>query len=359
MKPTIGILLDEKTFRKIPSARTGYEDLSLYTKAAKQLGLKPFFMCLANVNQTNALGYVCNAGRYQHVYRSIPKVIHNRAITFSDYGKKKLKKLLQRAIIYNRVNRFGKFHIHQLLSKNKSLRPYLPFTMKYSKHNLQKAMKKYDALFIKPISGSVGDGIIKLKKLDDRSWDIYWDKGDPFAASAKKAIDFIESKVHRNPYIIQEAITLAAYNKRPYDLRVSVQRASDGKWQMSGMVGKVAAKGCHVTNVAKGGKVTRVEKLLQASGFHVEKAKQAVEGLSLDIVRYLGKKLPHLADVGLDIGIDLQGNIKFIELNARDQRITFNKAKLDDIFYQTYKTPLQYAKYLFTNNFKAPYHPKR
>ena len=41
MKPTIGILLDEKTFRKIPSARTGYEDLSLYTKAAKQLGLKP------------------------------------------------------------------------------------------------------------------------------------------------------------------------------------------------------------------------------------------------------------------------------------------------------------------------------
>jgi len=60
----------------------------------------------------------------------------------------------------------------------------------------------------------------------------------------------------------------------------------------------------------------------------------------------LGKKLPGLADIGFDMGIDKSGEIKLIEMNGRDQRITFKKAKLANTFYRTYLTPLQYAKFL-------------
>lgn len=62
-----------------------------------------------------------------------------------------------------------------------------------------------------------------------------------------------------------KTIALATYKGRPYDLRVSVQRGTTGKWQVTGVVGKVAGAGRHVTNVAKG-KVRRTEVLLKIIG---------------------------------------------------------------------------------------------
>ncbi|MHA7748742.1 MULTISPECIES: YheC/YheD family protein [Paenibacillus] len=56
--------------------------------------------------------------------------------------------------------------------------------------------------------------------------------------------------------------------------------------------------------------------------------------------------MPHTADLGLDIGVDQNGGIKFIEVNGRDQRYSFRKAKMHTTFYKTYETPLKYAKFL-------------
>ncbi|MGO4275125.1 YheC/YheD family protein, partial [Paenibacillus sp. TAF58] len=205
---------------------------------------------------------------------------------------------------------------------------------------------------IKPTSGSVGDGIIKLSKSSKGKWHLYVKKGKPLQKKYENAISFIHQYINGKGYIIQEAIPLATYNGNPYDLRVSVQRGERGDWQVIGIVGKVAAKGRQVTNVAKGGKVIRCEELFQASGFQVDETKQSLNRVALQLAGYLGKKLPHLADVGFDMGIDKYGKIKLIEMNGRDQRITFKKAKLAKTFYRTYLTPLQYAKYLLENRSK-------
>ncbi|MBP1966610.1 YheC/YheD family protein [Paenibacillus aceris] len=347
---TVGVLLDQKTFKGIPSNRTGNERLSLYNKAAKQLKLKLFYMSLPHIGKKSALGFVFAKNMYRLKRQPIPNVMHNRAITLSPNLKRKLKQLSQSSTVFNRQNRYDKYRIYKLIYQNANLRQYLPISMKYSKEQLLLAMNKYSSLFIKPTNNSVGNGILKLSKHESGKWLLYWKKGNPKLLTGNKAVIIIARHVGTQTYMIQEAIPLATYNGRPYDLRVSVQRGETGRWQVTGMIGKVAASGRHVTNVAKGGKVKRTEELFKLNGLDPERMKEAIREAALSIMHDLSGKLPNLADVGLDIGIDHQGRIKFIEMNGRDQRYTFKKAKMNKTFYRTYETPLQYAKYLLNQS---------
>ncbi|NOU93309.1 hypothetical protein GC093_08775 [Paenibacillus sp. LMG 31456] len=357
MKRTIGILLDHKVYEKLPSRKTGFERIHLYNKAAKELQLKPFYMSLNRMGKSGALGYTYTNGRYKRKQRAIPEVTHNRAITLSPRGKRNLKRLAKSSIVYNRKNRYSKYRIYKQLYQNRALRRYLPYSMKYSVVNLVRAMKEYSVLFIKPTSGSVGIGIIKIKQQSNGNWKLYWKKRKPSQGAARQIIAFIKHKVGKQAYLIQEGIPLATFQGRPYDLRVSVQRGKTGEWQVTGIVGKVAAKGRHVTNVAQGGKVKRCEELFRSGGLSAESTKKELQRVSLEIANYLGRRLSNLADIGLDMGIDHKGAVKFIEMNGRDQRYSFKKAGMHSTFYNTYLTPLQYGSFLM--NPKLQYKKKK
>jgi len=303
-------------------------------------------MTLDKISSKTAVGYTYNGSRYKLEKSTIPSVTHNRAITLKGSSKSKLFKLARKTMLFNGFNRYSKHRIHQMLIKNPELRKFMPHTVKYSKANLQKLTMKYTSLYIKPSSGSIGEGILKISQVKNGMWKITLRKGQSIIKSKKSTLSFVSHFIGNKGYIIQETIPLALYKARPYDLRVSVQRGIDGNWKVTGIVGKVAAKGSHVTNVAKGGRVRPCEELFRESGLPVLKVKGALRKSALQIAQYLGKKIPHLADIGLDMGVDKNGKVKFIEMNARDQRIAFKKAKLFQTFYQTYLTPLQYGKYL-------------
>jgi len=346
VRQNVGVLLDRDTFTGIPKGRTGTERIRLYNKAAAKLGLKPFYMSLHQIGRTSALGYTYTGRSYKLVRRPIPSVTHNRTISLSPYLKGKLQALSRTSIVFNRQNRYDKHRIHKILVTESKLSKLLPVSTKYSREKLLQAMDKYPTIFIKPTNSSVGNGIMKLARCGDGKFHLHGRKGGPKRVSRKAAAAFIFKKARRQSYMIQEGIPLATYKGRPYDLRVSVQRGASGDWQVTGIVGKVAGRGRHVTNVAKGGKVKKAKELFEHSGFPVATMISAVEQASLSIARYLSAKLPHMADIGLDMGIDKEGRIKFIEMNGRDQRYAFRKANMPATFYQTYESPLQYAKFL-------------
>ncbi|MEI7026219.1 YheC/YheD family protein [Paenibacillus sp. y28] len=348
MKRAVGILLDASMYHGIPRKKTGYERISLYNRAAKQLGLKPYYMTLAQINHTSAQSFTYSGGRYAKVKHQIPPVIHNRAFTATAQLRQRLTSLAKKSVVFNRKNRFSKYEINRLLSGNDRLRSYVPATWKYSRGKLAQVLKNRTPLFIKPASGSVGDGIFKIENAPGGKYLIRGKQGKPLHKTLQQTLACMDRMIRGRSYIIQEAIPLATHQGRPYDLRVSVQRGPLGSWQVTGMVGKVAAAGKHVTNVAKGGKVKPCAKLFQGSGFSEKAVTREVKQASLKIAAFLGKKLPHLADIGLDMGVEKGGAVKFIEMNGRDQRITFQKAGLEKAFYQTYLTPLRYAHFLMS-----------
>lgn len=346
VRSVVGILLDRRTYLGIHSQQTGYERIDLYNKAAENLGMTPFYMCLQHISEKSALGLRYENKKYRLIRLPIPKVTHNRAMTLTPYLQNQLKLLSKSSIVFNGQNRHDKLRIHKLLMTNKSIREYIPESMAYSREQLVEAMDRFSSLYIKPTNSSIGKGVIKVTQKENEDWQLYWSNNEPKMLNEKKAQAFIHEKVGTQSYLIQQAISLATYQGRPYDLRISAQRGDKGKWQITGIVGKVAASGRHVTNLAKGGEARRCEELFRASGFDPYRIRAAVEQVSLIIVENLSWRIPAIADVGLDVGVDDYGRIKLIEVNGRDQRYEFKQLKMHQTFYNTYETPLRYAKFL-------------
>jgi len=347
MNRRVGILLDRQVWNALKLRRsTGHEKIKLYDRASQRLGLRPFYMTLREIGRSQAAGLVRSGDRYKRTRRAIPSVIHNRTIVSRPILSRKLRRLSRASMLFNKQNRYSKYRIHKLLAKRDSPLYRVPSTFRLSKDRLLRALEAKRALYIKPVKGSVGDGILRLSYKGQDEWTLQSGAGKARRCSTKRAVRLVMRLVGQKRYLMQEAIALARYDGRPYDLRVTVQRGQDGDWQVTGMFGKVAARGRHVTNVAKGGRVKRVKTLFAASGFRADAMERHIAAAALDIAEYLGEKLAGLSDIGLDLGIDREGRIYFIEMNGRDQRIGFKKAGMKDTFYRSYETPLRYANYL-------------
>lgn len=342
---TIGILLEQRIFRNIKRGKTKFERISFYNKAASKYGLIPLYLCLERISAKTgkAYGYKYINGRYRYGKFAIPKVIHNRTFPVTPKARAMLSYLKKRAYVFNAQNRYSKYRIHRLLLKK--FKSHLPSTINYTPINLFKMMRKYNSLYIKPQSSSVGEGIMKITQIAPGRWKLQKPTGS-IVIPRQQVIRAVHRIAKKKKYLVQETIQLATFRGNPFDIRVSVQRGAKGYWQVTGMVGKVARKGSHVTNVARGGKVRRCSVLFAQNPMEAKKTLQSVRMLALDISRYLGQKLKRLADVGLDIGVDQHGKPYFIELNCRDQRYSFRQAKMKKTYYRTYETPMQYAKYL-------------
>lgn len=340
----MGVLLDHRVWRGISKGRTGHERLSFYNKAAKKNNVKILYFSLPvlKLTQGKVKGYVYRGGTYKLVNKKIPKVVHNRSMSGD---QQKLARLCQQSFVFNERTRYSKYRIHRLLTTKSQLRSHLPSTKTLTKENLRNMMGEYDSLYLKPVSSSIGKGIMRLDRMNGKRWRL---KGGPktYKDNKKRMIQTVYNKLRGRNYLISETIPLAKYKDKPFDIRVSIQKSGDGDWQITGMVGKVAAKGSHVTNVARGGKVKRCEELFSTCGLNVEETKKEIERVSLKFAVRLGGKLRHLADIGLDMGVDSKGHVYFIEMNGRDLRYSFGQGGLKNHWYKTYENPIKYGKYL-------------
>jgi hypothetical protein len=348
--PTVGILVDGLIYSGIKTNRSYFEHISFYEEACKQFGLCPCFFRLKDIKpETDQIQALVkgNNGKYELENITIPKIIHNRGLFFRNESKQKIKNLQKTGvIIFNDWNRYGKWDIHEILMKNEELRTHLPETKRASSLNFKEMMEKHSELIIKPNSGSLGGGVVMVEKKDSELWEVcYNQKREAFTNDWP---EIIRKKVLNKNYIIQERIPLAEYQGSPFDLRVSVQKNGIGEWQVTGVVGKVAKIGNYVTNVAKGGTCKTLSELLSNfSDLDFNEVYHSIEKFSIKAVSELNKYFPNLADVGLDIGLTTEGFPMFIECNGRDLRITFGKAKMNDVWKATYTTPISYARYLF------------
>jgi glutathione synthase/RimK-type ligase-like ATP-grasp enzyme len=353
--PYVGILLNQSMYSGIPYRKTQTEVLAFYEEGARLYGVKPCYLRLEDLRPGQGIvpAYVKQGEKYERVTVPLPRVIHNRALLFSARARHTLARIMEnQVIVFNQWNRYSKLYIHSLLWTDLALRPHLPHTVSGTVENVKRMMKRYDALFIKPNSGSIGFGIMHLMRVG-RSWKwsyAVWENGRKrwrntvFSGNLPA---LLIRKLHSRRYHIQEALPLATHRGNPFDLRVSVQKDVSGTWQVTGMAGKVAPAGRFLSNVGQGGKVQRLSTLLTEYPHLDETAvKQTVSEFALRVVRKLEESIPGLADVGLDIGITREGTPLFIECNGRDQRYAFRNARMMKEWKATYANPMGYAAYL-------------
>jgi len=301
--------------------------------------------------------------RDRYVLRSvpIPAVIHNRTLFQSPAPRRTIERLIQSGIhVFNGWNRFGKLAVHEHLMKELSIRPHLPCTVPASPAALREMMGMFDSLILKPDSGSIGRGVLKMDRTPD-GWVLHMPehKGK---GTAIRSIPFPSGRpparllrlLREKPYVIQQRLELATHEGRPFDCRVSVQRNETGRWQVTGIAAKVAARDKYVTNVAQGGEVRPLEHLLAAyPGLVGEQVYNHLSHFALKAAERLGMHLPHLADIGFDVGITAHGFPVFIECNCRDLRYSFSYGQ-PEVWKATYRNPIGYARHLLDAKRRPP-----
>lgn len=360
--PCVGILVNDKLHRSIPLGKTKYEAVHLYVKAGAKYGFTPCFFRIDDIEPgaETVSAYVMDSGHFIRKTVPVPEVIHNRAIY---NGRKQFRQInswiKEGKQLFNQWNRYGKLYIQNVLMKEPSLRPHIPVTYDATISHINMMMKLYNDLIIKPNKSSVGRGVMKLEKTA-RGWKLTYPASLSIHNKTWRSLTFqgnrlpllLRSRLQRRRYIVQQRLPLATFEGQPFDLRVSVQRGAMGLWQVTGIVAKVASKRCFLTNVAQGGTVYRLEPILIAEYPHLQPKAviKGIEQFSLQVAEHLGTHLPHMADLGLDVGITIEGFPMLIECNGKDQRYSFREAGMLQEWRSAYDNPMAYARYLLDCN---------
>ncbi|QGT99320.1 hypothetical protein SYNTR_0727 [Candidatus Syntrophocurvum alkaliphilum] len=287
----------------------------------------------------------------------LPDVVYDRITTRRSESKTSIQKTKDNLMSLPYLKYFNpsfldKWKVHQVLDSNPQLNDYLPETYSFSKENIESMIQKYSTLYLKPIHGSLGKGIIKLTK--DKSGKLHYiiHRTGRIRGKADNIEEFIKKtkKSHGNrPYIVQQGINLAKYKGAPFDIRIIFQKNSKGNWQISKKFARVAPRGSSISNLSSGGKVQTTKKTFRYlfnKKDTIEARNKEIKNMCLKIAKTIENSYDGtFGELGLDIGIDIKGHPWLIEVNSKPRKTTetvFSKI----IVKNTFKRPIEFSIYL-------------
>jgi hypothetical protein len=280
----------------------------------------------------------------------LPDVIYNRIPYREDERLDHVRHTLQRlqAIpslkLFN-PQFFNKRRLYHILKNNSKTAAYLPETKSLTNfEDFNEMLIKYPLLYLKPVNGKAGKGIMTIQTSGD--------------AYVLKFLDgeHLSTHLHRHPsslwkvlqpyidedYMIQQGIDLLTYDLRPFDIRALVQKDRTGTWKISGVGIRVAGKNSITTHVPRGGQIASPKEVLKPL-FTEEQYPLFINKLKTTLLELAHALDPHqlLGEMSMDIGLDEQRRLWFFEANAKPMKFDephIRKKSLEQIIH--------YAHYL-------------
>jgi len=281
-------------------------------------------------------GWVWSSRGLKRVKCPLPDVVYDRvssraAETAPSFVRTKEMLLACPGLKYYNRSFFNKWDVHRMLEKHTRTKSYLPATEELSSVDvLEKFLKRFPVVYVKPAHGSHGAGIFRVTRakagytyrltrlnLPDR-----WGHTKGLAG-----ILAIVSRLMKNrQFVVQRGLRLARIGGAPFDVRVLLQKNVRNKWTVQSMVARVAEPGNVVSNLADGGHIVHPRQAMSlAFGGRVNSLRMTV------LLRRIAKATAstietemgfELAEMGVDLGIDTNAKIWVIEANSRPGRET-------------------------------------
>ncbi|MDR6224292.1 YheC/YheD family protein [Desmospora profundinema] len=357
----VGVMISRRVFGDCLRETSPYESLALYDEGGRKEGFSPVFF---TIDQIRFADWTVNGvirdgtGCFRWKRVPLPRLIHNRIKPMIHTPALTRLQRWPGTTLFNGENRLDKWRVDRILRKNPDLAQRLPETALASQEEMIRLLDTYGSVYVKPRDRSLGLGILRVDRVGKtgkvKVVEANGSRGEIGSLSSFCKIFRVVGK--RPFYLIQQAIPLVEEDGCPVDLRVTVQRDGTGEWQVSGMVAKKGLRYGIVTNVAAGGVAVKIDPVLKTAFPDSERREQVrkhVVETAVAAARQLSRKVPYLADLGMDIGVDREGNVWIIEVNGRDLRITFRHAKELEIWRDTFHKPMQYAAYLLNHTKRA------
>lgn len=341
----VGILLDRRTLQLARRGVPTYEQLELYRDIALSGGpdLVLFSLDDMNVRTGRVRGYVPTPDGWKRAAVPLPRVVHKR-ISLTPAVERALQRLHGHGVVFiNPPCISDKARMYRALMRSPTVADHVPLTEWYDAELLARWLDNGATIILKPRIGSVGKGVTRIKPAGRAV--LVTDASGTQVFSVASLVRRLQRMARPRWHLLQQYIPLARWRSRPFDLRVPAQRDADGRWTVAGVVAKVAERHPFLTNLAQGGRALPADDVL-AQAFSPARAEEIlsdVRQLAVAAAEAVAARFPEAADLGLDVGVDQDGKPWVIEVNARDQRITFLRAGMRDALRAVYEQPLRYC----------------
>ncbi|HHW48362.1 MAG TPA: hypothetical protein GXX14_07070 [Clostridiaceae bacterium] len=195
-----------------------------------------------------------NTNNWQRGIFPYPQSIY-RTVGLSGKWKNHFLSIIGDKIFNSRY--FSKWDLYQWLSKNNEIGHHLPCTSLYrSYQDVLDLVEMYGKIYIKPVYGLQGRGIVQVSKNDDTFVFKYREDGVNHSIELKdlgEAIDFLQKRFYDGRYLIQQALELIEFKGGKIDFRCIMQKNQAGVWVCKAVIGRRGERGSVVSNISSGG----------------------------------------------------------------------------------------------------------
>ncbi|HEX7065219.1 MAG TPA: YheC/YheD family protein [Bacillales bacterium] len=284
---------------------------------------------------------------------AIPDILYDRCFYTSGQAYKTNAPIVEWLKNRTRFLGFGlpnKAKVYEALQNEPYLNSYTIDTLKARRADfIIEELEKQRTLLLKPQNGSRGKGILVLKKQPEN----FTVQTDRRGKTVQKTFlrksqlkKWLDTQLVRTPFLIQPFLTLQNENKQPFDIRVVVQKNSEGKWIERGRGVRVGQTGALVSNLHSTGQITDFNQWLKSfSATKRNFLEHEIESIIERVPPLLESSFGPLFELGLDIGIDRDEAVWILEANSKPGHQTIlQSGELGE--KEIAQAPLQYALYL-------------
>ncbi|MDR6226653.1 YheC/YheD family endospore coat-associated protein [Desmospora profundinema] len=274
-------------------------------------------------------GWVFQNRSWKLVSTPLPDVVYNRITSRRIERLPHVKQVLSALRQSNRVHFFNetfldKQQVYDMLSKDPIARTLLPESVPYHSSRLRPMLERHRFLYLKPVNGSLGQGIIRLSLFNGKWLCQYAEVNGTVTRvfpHAKEAIRQLHRKVTGSRYMIQRGLHLVTHDGRPVDFRVLVQKNGRGEWSVTSTVARVANDQHIVSNLARGGTLRKAGEILADIQSPNKPKLSQIRERALEVAQAFEREAQgHFAELGIDLVLDRQGDLWMLELNSKPSK---------------------------------------
>jgi hypothetical protein len=285
----------------------------------------------------NIMGFIYNPQQrsWERQWCPAPQVIYNRIPYREDEYTPEVQKKIDDCIQHPHIQLFNhsffnKWMLFKWLSNSKKTKHFIPVTKKYEDEmKLLPLIKKYRFLYLKPERGKAGKGIMRIRRGVNKKFRYIIDTHERSVnmvfryPTVRKLKEKVKECIGSDDYIVQQGIQLASFNRRPFDLRVLVQKNRKGVWTVTGIGARLAGELSITTHVPRGGSIEDPRRLLahNFSGLRAQRILGRVKQSALIIAKQIERRAgAELGELSLDLGVDRRARLWFFEANSKPMK---------------------------------------
>lgn len=359
-QPVLGILTLYLNESKALEERPVYEKMIM---AGKRIGISVFVFTPQDVEDSSgkihAMVFNTNTKKWGRRWVRFPNVVYDRCRIQKSYRFQQLlafRKRHSNLLFLNRPLR-NKWTIYRTLGKVTAFRSHLPVTRLYqSPEDVTMLLKKFPTVYLKPINGTGGRGILRVDRRKDGTLLLQGRNHSrtivqPRQVSRSSLSNALNSwDKHGDRYIVQQGLNIKLPSGRIHDYRMLVQKNGSGAWEVTGCAGRVGPLRSITSNLHGGGEAASMNSLLRqwiGSDSTIDQIRETAEKFSISVARHLEGSYGALCELALDLAIDRNGKVWLLEVNPKPSREVFKRAGEREVYRKAILRPIEYALWTY------------